>query len=106
MKCKRAYFRFRKSKDKIGYGSVYCVYYLSTYKRTWFPLNIVITEKEWQTYANINYYFQTRMPTLNILYYKFADFLDKVLETVNESDSEDAKLNVQKLMMRMCTHNL
>ena len=43
------------------------------------------------------------MPTLGILYYKFSDYLDKNHETVKTSELHDAKRNVQKLMMRMCT---
>lgn len=96
----------RKSKGKPGYGAIYCAYFPKSEKESWFPLGIVITEKEWQNYVSINYYYQTRMPTLGILYYKFADFLDRVTETAEGSDWKDAKMNVQRLMMRMCTINL
>ena len=96
-------FKLRKSRVDEGYGTVFCVMRPDSYHKTWFSLGIVVTEKEWDNYVNVNYYYQTRMPTLGILYYKFSDYIDKIHETVKASELHDAKRNVQKLMMRMCT---
>jgi len=105
-KIRKVEFNFKNCKDRPKYGVIYCSMRPTPYKKIWFSLGIVITRKEWESYVAVNYLYHTRMPTLDILYHKFADFMDKVHDTVETSKFDEAKGNVQKLILRMCTKQL